>query len=95
MKDQQARKQNIIAALKSLQNHNGWKIIAKVLKANIQDAQNQLEGNDPTVKIENIADMKRIQDKITDRKYLLNMPNELIGEYAEATEFPQELDPFE
>jgi|SRR3990167_10570617 len=90
------RKAKILSALQSLVRHDGWKIVRKVLEQNIRDSQNQLEGNDPTVKIENINDLKWIQDKLSDRKNLLNLPEELMREYGDdLREFPVELDPFE
>lgn len=86
------RKEKIISALKNLIASDGWKIMVKVLQANIRDAQMQLEGNEIT----DLAQLKRIQDKLFDRRELLAMPDELIEQYGsdESKQFPVELDPY-
>lgn len=91
MEEKQQKKELMIARLRELKEHEGWKIVEKVLEANIREAESRLHGDTKLEEGETIEFWQKIR---SDRKTLLSIPDDLIEEYKEKEEFPLELDPY-
>ena len=95
---EKAQKQSITESLESLKVHPGWKIIEKVLDANIKDVENQLNADDLQEGDEPVIDKTEIsilRAKRKDRLALKALPDILIeAERASETLSPV-FDPYE
>ena len=91
-KDEEQKRDTIIAALVQLTDNLGWKVIAKVLQENIEITEGKLHGD---VKWDKGDTIEGLQDKRNDRIRLLNLPKDLVEEYKDVEQFPPDLDPYE
>ena len=85
-------KQDAIDALRILKESLGWKVIKKVLDANIKDIDSKLHGERDLEKDETI---ELLQKQWNDRKRMKTLPEDLIEEYGEKEGgLPKPLDPY-
>lgn len=84
--------QEKINQLKELLSHEGWKIVVENLEANIQHAQDKLNGDE---KMEENETYEIVQAKRRDRIALRDLPQILINELEEPKNEDDELDPYE
>lgn len=91
-KDQAQKKGNIIAALNSLKDNLGWKVILKVLKNDVKSAEARLYGDAPIKKDESIKEWQNIR---RDRLQVIELPDTLIKDNEENEEFDPKLDPYD
>ena len=86
-------KQDAIDALRILKDSLGWKVIRKVLDANLKDIDSKLHGERDLEKGETI---ELLQKQWNDRNRMKTLPADLIEEYSEREGgLPSELDPYE
>lgn len=86
-------KQDSIDALRILKDSLGWKVIKKVLDANLADIDAKLHGERDLEKGETI---ELLQKQWNDRMRMKTLPEDLIEEYSERESgLPHELDPYE
>lgn len=88
---QEDLKEDSIQALKELKEQLGWKIIEKVLEANIKEIEEKLHGEKDLGIGE---DIKSLQLQWQDRKRMKTLPEDLIEEYQDKPKFPVDLDPY-
>ena len=86
-------KQDAIDALRILKDSLGWKVIRKVLDANLKDIDSKLHGERDLEKGETI---ELLQKQWNDRMQMETLPEDLIEEYGEKESgLPNVLDPYE
>ena len=83
---------NIIAALRHMQKSEGWAIIEKVLMQNIHQTRLELDGK--VEKIESIEELRVRQGKIEDRRRLILLPDEIIGDLKRDPSKEPRFDPY-
>jgi len=91
-KDDQQKRDNIIAALQQLKENTGWKVIIKALEENIKQAEVKLHGEIPLEKDETIEYWQKIR---SDRLQVMELPDTIIEENKEKDAFDPLLDPYD
>jgi len=91
-KDDQQKRDNIIAALQQLKENTGWKVIIKALEENIKQAEVKLHGEVPLEKDETIEYWQKIR---SDRLQVMELPDTIIEENKEKDAFDPNLDPYD
>ena len=93
-KNDQQKRDSIIAALQQLKETIGWKVVVKALENDVEAAESKLHGDIPldSEKDESIGEWQRTRN---DRIAMINLPNELIEENEKKEVFDPKLDPYE
>ena len=91
-KDEEEKKDSIIAALEQLKNYIGWKVIVKALEENIKQSEARLHGE---IKLEEGETQEFWQKIRKDRIEMTNLPETIIKENEEKEAFDPRLDPYD
>jgi len=91
-KNEEQKRDTIIAALRTLESNLGWKAVRKALEANVEVTESKLHGDTEWDKDDTL---RGLQDKRNDRVRLITLPGDLADEYEKAEEWPVDLDPYE
>ena len=92
-KNEEEKRNAYTLALKGLDQDLGWRIIKKILKDRVALIEQKLYGEREFGKDET---QEELQKQSKDRKYLLELPNELIEEMKETKNYPiDNFDPYE
>ena len=77
---EQPQQEEIVSQLSSLEEHEGWKYIKKILQNNVDFLKDVLEdkNDDEKFKIKNMHDYKVITSRLNDRQKLLELPTRII-----------------
>lgn len=105
-RNDEEKKAAILDSLQALKMHPGWKVLQKVLDANIREVEKELTGDDEesvepeAVNTErewtaHLIRQKVLKAKRKDRLLLRDLPDNLILQYKDQEAFPVELDPYE
>jgi len=87
------KKEAMILALQELKEITGWKIVKKVLEANIKDTEGKLFGE---IKMEEGETTEELKKRRKDRILLRDLPCDLIKDLKEGAKvFPKEWDPYQ
>ena len=79
--NEKQKKQAMIAELQSLKNHMGWKIVLRVLAADIEEAEAKLHGDEKLEEGETIEFWQQVRK---DRQAIMNLPDLLTRESADS-----------
>lgn len=91
-KNEEQKKNSIIAALEQLKNDTGWKVIVKALENDVKSAEARLHGE---IKMEPDETIKQWQNVRRDRLQMIELPDTLIDENTEKEKFDPKLDPYD
>lgn len=91
-KNDQQKRNNIIAALEQLKNDIGWKVIVKALENDVRAAEARLHGD---IKLGEDETIKGWQNTRRDRIQMIELPDTLIEENKEKEGFDPLLDPYD
>lgn len=91
-KNENQKKNSIIAALEQMKNDTGWKVIVRALEENVKEAEKRLHGD---IKLEGNETQQFWQKIRRDRLQIIELPDILIEENKEKEKFDPKLDPFD
>ena len=91
-KDNKEKKEFIVSSLQQMQLDTGWKVIVRALEKKVESAEARLHGD---IALEEGETMEHWQQVRKDRLQMMELPDLIINDNKDRTEFDVHLDPYE
>lgn len=89
--DTDGKKKSAIMQFESLEAHQGWQLVVKIVQMNIKVLRKQLEEG---VEGQTMDDVNRLRDKIRDHENFINTPTRMKENLSSADYVEEDDDPY-